>query len=84
MGHLATRQCNRTLLADEHTEFADEHVFLTGESEPTGNRDNESEGEESDEDSNNSEGDDSACYGRCILLPLIFYFERHVTVGYFT
>ena len=24
------------------------------------------------------------CHGRCILLPLIFYFERHVTVGYFT
>ena len=60
MGHLATRQCNRTLLADEHTEFADEHVFLTGESEPTGNRDNESEGEDSDEDGNNSEGDDGA------------------------
>ena len=24
------------------------------------------------------------CHGRYILLPLIFYFERHVTVGYFT
>ena len=24
------------------------------------------------------------CHGRCILLPLIFYSERHVTVGYFT
>ena len=24
------------------------------------------------------------CHGRCILLSLIFYFERHVTVGYFT
>ena len=24
------------------------------------------------------------CHGHCILLPLIFYFERHVTVGYFT
>ena len=25
-----------------------------------------------------------ACHGRYILLPLIFYFERHVTVGDFT
>ena len=24
------------------------------------------------------------CHGRCILLSLIFHFERHVTVGYFT
>ena len=24
------------------------------------------------------------CHGRCILLSLIFYFKRHVTVGYFT
>ena len=24
------------------------------------------------------------CHGRCISLSLIFYFERHVTVGYFT
>ena len=24
------------------------------------------------------------CHGRCILLSLIFYFERHVTVRYFT
>ena len=24
------------------------------------------------------------CHGRCILLSLIFYSERHVTVGYFT
>ena len=24
------------------------------------------------------------CHGRCILSSLIFYFERHVTVGYFT
>ena len=32
-----------------------------------------------------SEDDESAnCHGRCILMPLIFYFERHVTVGYFT
>ena len=35
-------------------------MFLTGESEPTGNRDNESEGKDSDEVSNNSEGDDGA------------------------
>ena len=27
---------------------------------------------------------DDYCHGRCILLSLIFYFERHVTVGYFT
>ena len=25
-----------------------------------------------------------ACHGHCILLPLIFYFECHVTVGHFT
>ena len=25
-----------------------------------------------------------ACHGRCILSSLIFYFKRHVTVGYFT
>ena len=24
------------------------------------------------------------CHGHCILLPLIFYFECHMTVGYFT
>ena len=24
------------------------------------------------------------CHGRCILLSLIFHFERHVTVRYFT
>ena len=24
------------------------------------------------------------CHGRCILLPLIFYFKHHMTVGYFT
>ena len=24
------------------------------------------------------------CHRRCILLSLIFYFERHVTVGHFT
>ena len=60
MGHLATWQCNRTLLADEHTEFADKHIFLTGESEPTGSWDNESDGEDSDEDSNYSEGNDGA------------------------
>ena len=24
------------------------------------------------------------CHGRCILSSLIFYFECHVTVGYFT
>ena len=24
------------------------------------------------------------CHGRCILSSLIFYFKRHVTVGYFT
>ena len=24
------------------------------------------------------------CHGRCILLSLIFYLERHVTVRYFT
>ena len=27
---------------------------------------------------------DASCHGRSILLPLIFHFERHVTVGYFT
>ena len=26
----------------------------------------------------------AVCHGRCILLSLIFYFECHVTVGYFT
>ena len=24
------------------------------------------------------------CHGRCILSSLIFFFERHMTVGYFT
>ena len=28
--------------------------------------------------------DATHCHGRCILLSLIFYFKRHVTVGYFT
>ena len=28
--------------------------------------------------------DGCSCHRRCILLPLIFYFERHMTVGYFT
>ena len=31
VGHLATRQCNRTLLADKHTELTDEHIFMTVE-----------------------------------------------------
>ena len=27
---------------------------------------------------------EATCHGHCILSSLIFYFERHVTVGYFT
>ena len=57
--HMATRQCNRTLLADEHTEVADEDLFLTAEPEPNENQDNGSEGEDSDEVGNDSEGDDN-------------------------
>jgi hypothetical protein len=59
VGHLATRQCNRTLLADEHTEVADEDLFLTVEPEPIENQDDGSEGEDSDEVGNDSEGDDN-------------------------
>ena len=59
MGHLATRQCNRTLLADKHTEFADKHIFITVEPGPIENWDNESEGRDLDEVGNDSEGNDS-------------------------
>ena len=56
---MATRQCNRTLLADEHTEVADEDLFLMVEPEPIENQDHGSEGKDSDEVGNNSEGDDN-------------------------
>ena len=48
VGHLATRQCNRTLLTDKHTEVADEDLFLTAKPEPIENQDDGSEGEDSD------------------------------------
>ena len=57
--HMATWQCNRTLLADKHTEVADEDLFLTVEPEPIENQDNGSEGKDSDEVGNDSEGDDN-------------------------
>ena len=53
--HMATQQCNRTLLADEHTVLADEHIPLA-QPQPTANQDNESEGDDLDEGGN--EGDD--------------------------
>ena len=53
VGHIATRHCNRTLLADEHTIRPDEHLPLAWP-QPTANQDNESEGEDSDE----AEGED--------------------------
>ena len=59
VGHMATRQCNGTLLADEHTEVADEDLFLTVEPELRENQDDESEGEDLDEVGNDSEGDDN-------------------------
>ena len=59
VGHMATRQCNRTLLADEHTEVADEELFVTVEPEHVENQDNGSEGEDSDEVGIDSEGDDN-------------------------
>ena len=59
MGHMATQQCNRTLLADDHTELADKHILMTAEPGPIENLDNESEGGDSDEVGNSSEGGDS-------------------------
>ena len=56
---MATRQCNRMLLADKHTEVADEDLFLTVEPEPIENQDNGSEGEDSDKVGNDSEGNDN-------------------------
>ena len=56
---MATQQCNEMLLADEHTELADEYVFLTVEPEPIENQDNESEGKDLDKVGDNSEGDNS-------------------------
>ena len=59
VGHMATWQCDRTLLADEHTEIADEDFILIVEPGPIESRDNESEGGDSDEVGNDSEGNDS-------------------------
>ena len=56
---MATRQCNRTLLTDKHTEVADEDLFLTAKPEPIENQDDGSEGEDSDKVGNDSEGDDN-------------------------
>ena len=52
---MATRQCNRMLLADEHTKLADED-FLLAQPQPSAIQDHESEGDDSDEAGN--EGDD--------------------------
>ena len=52
---MATRQCNRTLLADEHTELADED-FLLAQPQPSAIQDHKSEDDDSDEAGN--EGDD--------------------------
>jgi hypothetical protein len=48
VGHIATQKCNKTLLADEHTVFADEYAFPEVD-EPTGDQGNES-GKDSDND----------------------------------
>ena len=48
VGHTATRQCNKILLADEHTLLPDEYAFPEVD-EPTGNQGNES-GKDSDLD----------------------------------
>ena len=56
---MATQQCNEMLLADEHTELADEYVFLTVEPKPIENQDNESGGKDLDKVGDNSEGDNS-------------------------
>ena len=56
---MATRQCNRTLLADEHMEVADEELFVTLEPEHIENQDNGSEGEDSDKVGIDSEDDDN-------------------------
>ena len=56
---MATQQCNRTLLADEHTEVADEELFVTVEPEHVENRDNGSEGKDLDKVGINSEGNDN-------------------------
>ena len=53
---MATRQCNRTLLADEHTIHTNEYVPLA-QPQPTTNQDNDSEGEDSDEASDEEEDD---------------------------
>jgi hypothetical protein len=69
VGHLATRQCNKTLLADKHTfreepqdsdEDSDNSAGegIPGEGEEEGDEDNPGEGEEEGEEGDNSDGDD--------------------------
>jgi hypothetical protein len=50
VGHLATWQCNKTLLADEHTVLADpdEPTFPVPVADPTSDEDSDSEVGESD------------------------------------
>lgn len=54
VGHLATRQCNKTLLADEHTLLAQSEEIGDTLHESIGDQDSETE----DEDRAESEGDE--------------------------
>ena len=69
VSHLATQQCNRTLLADKHTVQEDPQDGNEdsdksgeeggpGEGEEEGDKDNPGEGEEEGEEGNNSDSDD--------------------------
>jgi hypothetical protein len=48
VGHLATRQCNKTLLADEHTLLAEPDEPAVPVAEPGSDEDSESEVGETD------------------------------------
>ena len=69
VGHLATQQCNRTLLADKHTVWEDPQDGNEdsdksgeeggpGEGEEEGDEDNPGEGEEEGKEGDNSDGND--------------------------
>lgn len=58
VGHLATRQCNKTLLADEHTLLAEpDDEPAVPEAEPGSDEDSESEVEETYNEGHDLSGD---------------------------
>ena len=61
VGHVATQECDKMLLADEHTVLADEYTLLAESQtlpQPIGNQDTDDEDEDKDEREN--EGDEDS------------------------